>query len=457
MKHIRIIMLCLTLLLAFALSGCTTDESVDLQLGNVIAEGSCGEQLTWQLDEKGLLLISGQGNMQYKTEGENVVRFSHEWDEYRDKIHTVCLSDGVTNIDGNAFSNCPALTSVVIPGSVENIDACAFSLCTALKSVSLGKGVKSIGGFAFYECGALSSLTLPDSVTDIDEYAFYNCAALKSVEFPNSVTSIGQGAFSNCTALERVELSVGVSSIGKNAFSGCPVLSEIHVAEGNPTYMDQDGVLIDKVEKTLLLSPVASSNSSCTIPDGITGIEAYAFCSSTALTRVEIPASVTSIGEHALTNCPALSAIHVAEGNPSYVDRDGVLFDKEGKTLLHYPAAKSESSYSIPAGVTRIDPAAFLGCASLRSVTIPDGVEVIDEYAFNRCTALTRMEFPDSVWEIAAHAFENCTALESATFHIKTRIEEDGFRNCPNLKIVCDANSYAETYAKENNIPYERQ
>lgn len=457
MKHIRVTVLCLALLLALALTGCTTDESADLQLGNVIAEGSCGEQLTWQLDEKGLLLISGQGTMQYQTEGENVGPFSYEWDEYRDKIHTVCLSDGVTNIGDIAFVNCTALTSVVLPGSVEMIGECAFYHCTALNSVSLGKGLKSIGGFAFYECSALSSLTFPDSVTDIDEYAFYNCAALKSVEFPNSVTSIGQGAFSNCSALERVEFSAGVSSIGKNAFSSCRVLSEIHVAEGNPTYEDRDGVLFDKVEKTLLLSPVASSNTACTIPDGTERIEEFAFGNSTALTEVEIPASVTSIGKYAFINCPALFAIHVAEGNPSYEDRDGVLFDKEGKTLLHYPAAKSESSYSIPAGVTRIDPAAFLGCASLRSVTIPDGVEVIDEYAFNRCTALTRMEFPDSVWEIAAHAFENCTALESATFHIKTRIEEDGFRNCPNLKIVCDANSYAETYAKENNIPYERQ
>lgn len=87
---------------------------------------------------------------------------------------------------------------------------------------------------------------------------------------------------------------------------------------------------------------------------------------------------------------------------------------------------------SIPVGVTTIGWKAFSDCSNLQTVHIPDGVTEIEVLAFRGCSNLQTVHIPDSVTTIGEEAFYNCDAL---TIHIP-------------------AGSYAETYAKENNIPF---
>ncbi len=75
---------------------------------------------------------------------------------------------------------------------------------------------------------------------------------------------------------------------------------------------------------------------------------------------------------------------------------------------------------------------AFSDCSSLTSINIPDGVTSIGALAFSYCKGLTALTIPESV----------------------TAIEERAFENCDNLTFLCKSGSYAETYAKENNIPF---
>ena len=86
----------------------------------------------------------------------------------------------------------------------------------------------------------------------------------------------------------------------------------------------------------------------------------------------------------------------------------------------------------IPAGVTRIDEEAFAWCDNLASVHIPNSVREIGPAAFCDCTGLTTVNIPNGV----------------------TNIGERAFNGCPNLTIHAPVGSYAETYAKENNIPF---
>ena len=134
--------------------------------------GKCGANVTWTLDDQGVLTIEGTGAMD--SNGSN------QWRSFSPK--KAVIKDGVTTIGDYAFYNCTGLTSVTIPNSVT-----------------------SIGDYAFAVCTGLTSVTIPNSVTSIESYAFSACTGLTSVTIPASMKSIGNRAFGVCTGLTKIE------------------------------------------------------------------------------------------------------------------------------------------------------------------------------------------------------------------------------------------------------------
>ncbi|MFI3239601.1 MAG: leucine-rich repeat domain-containing protein, partial [Bacteroidales bacterium] len=96
-------------------------------------------------------------------------------------------------------------------------------------------------------------------------------------------------------------------------------------------------------------------------------------CSS--LTAIDLPDSLTKIGEAVFYNCTSITAI------------------------------------DLPDSLTEIGEAAFAVCTSLTSIDLPDSLTEIGSYAFYYCTALTSIDLPDSLTEIGTYAFYYCTAL----------------------------------------------
>jgi hypothetical protein len=120
------------------------------------------------------------------------------------------------------------------------------------------------------------------------------------------------------------------------------------------------------------------------------------------------------IADSAFMGCGYLVRIDVAPENPAYRSIDGVLFDRNGGTLIRYPAAKPGNDYAIPQGVTRIGGSAFRA-APLNRVSIPASVTRIGWAAF-AATGLTGITIPAGVRIIEANAFAGCKNLTSATF-----------------------------------------
>ena len=256
----RLLSFVLAVLMIASLLPATALAADILDSGTCGAEGD-GSNLTWTLDSKGVLTISGSGDMRDYD-------YSSPWYENGNQIQSVFMANGVTSIGNFAFNECTSLTSMTIPDSVTCIGNCAFR-----------------------ECSSLASVTIPDSVTSIGVYAFCACTSLKSVTIPDSVTSIGNYAFSYCTSL-----------------------TGIWVDEGNSHYFsDASGVLFNK-DKTVLAQCPGAFSGSYAIPDGVTSINDAAFVNCESLTSVTIPDGVTNIGYEVFAGCTSLANMVLPNG-----------------------------------------------------------------------------------------------------------------------------------------------
>ena len=132
------------------------DNGIVLYSSNIVASGTCGaegnngDNLTWILDDEGVLTISGTGAM------ANWNWKGLPWYANKDKIESVVIEDGVTSIGANAFDGCSGLTSITIPSSVTSIGWGAFDGCSGLTSITIPNSVTSIGAYAFRGCSGLT-------------------------------------------------------------------------------------------------------------------------------------------------------------------------------------------------------------------------------------------------------------------------------------------------------------
>ena len=155
----------------------------------VVASGSCGTDVQWSLDEKGVLRLSGAGRM---TDYQNATEVP--WEEMRNQITRVQFDDAITNIGNCAFYACSNLTEVITPKALSEVGKYSFAICTSLVSIDLPNGTKRIGEHAFTMDSALKSITIPSSVLGIGTEAFYNCERLTKVKI-NKNCSRGNDAF----------------------------------------------------------------------------------------------------------------------------------------------------------------------------------------------------------------------------------------------------------------------
>ena len=305
------------------------------------------------------------------------------------------------------------------------------------------------------------SLTIPSKlggmdVTKIGSEAFCGCSGVASVTIPASVKEICWRAFSECNSLKSVFIPSSVTIIRPSAFSGCKSLMTVAVSEENTQYASRDGVLFDKGMKILSCYP-GGLTGGYEIPIGVTKIDGSAFSGCHGLTSVTISDSVTDIGEWAFSQsrkltsvkigrgvkgmgqapfywCSGLKSISVSEANGCYASRDGVLFDKDMKTVICCPGGFS-GEYVIPASVTAIGRFAFDSCRKLTAVTIPVGVTRIDDEGFNYCEGLTSVVIPSSVTSVGDWAF--CRALKAVTISEGVRnIGSGAFCQCSEMESV---------------------
>lgn len=317
-------------------------------------------------------------------------RVTREQAEIRQNLRSVEVCGSVGSIPGNLFGCIYGYPHWTLPN---------------LKRVVLDEGIREIGRGAFMGCTGLEEVVFPQSLTTLEYGVFYNCTVLQTAQLPQGVLKIGSCAFYNCKNLKQVSLPE-TAVLENNSFSNCIGLQ------------DEAGMVI---LGTVLYNYYGSAPV-VTIPYGITIIGSEAFRNNQTLERVILPHGLKEVCGSAFSGCTQLRELDIPEGI-----KELSAYSFENCTALE--------ELTIPAGTKKLCSRAFAGCQSLVRVVLPMGLEEIHSEVFANCITLKEIHIPDSVKTIGDR------------FHKE-------FWNCDQLVIYGKQGSYAETYAKENNIPF---
>ncbi len=215
----------------------------------------------------------------------------------------------------------------------------------------------------------LQMLSLPSSLTTIGESAFENCTALTTVQGADNITSYGQRAFSGCTKLASLSFTSALKEIGAAAFANTG-FTEIN------------------------------------LPTSVTTIGNTAFMQCKALKKANIPTANVKMGKGIYQSCSALTDISMPD-ELTVIPRD--MFSN---TAL--------STVAIPASVTWIDNGAFY-MTKLKQVERPDGLRHLGQNVFYN-TPLTSIVIPNHVDTIGQGCFNQCKKLRKAVIGTGTRV-----------------------------------
>lgn len=154
-----------------------------------------------------------------------------------------------------------------------------------------------------------------------------------------------------------------------------------------------------------------------------------------------------SVGGDTFINCPSLKEFVVDENDGNYMTIDGVLYSKDGETLLKYPAGKTDKTFTIPDSVKYLDSYAFEGATNLESVYNVKNLS--SSMIFKNCTSLKKVEISSSIDGISLSAFDNCTSLKQLVLPDSVTYIYKNYNSYEN-----DDSDHFETTALESiNIP----
>jgi hypothetical protein len=297
------------------------------------------------------------------------------------------VPDGTEVIESEAFSN-SKISSIVIPDSVMELGECAFQDCRGLKSVTLSRNLSIIPCYAFYGCESLRSIDIPEGVVEICCDAFAFCDNLSTVKIPNSVESC------------------------EDPFNGCYQIKSVTLPGGDFLSLEYGDSFVYRFG----LYDARNSITKLSIAEGATTLlNQFAFEELDNLVSLGIPASMTEVRWQNLMDVPNLRIIEIAEGNPAFAFREGVVFSKDFKTLICNLFATG-AIFVVPEGVTEIASSAFLFCPA-SSIILPDSIKKVDTGAFMWCENLESLTFPRSVETIEwDYLFRRCDNLKTVFF-----------------------------------------
>jgi hypothetical protein len=326
-------------------------------------------------------------------------------------LGSISLTQGVTTIGNFAFNGCSDITNVSIAPSVNTIGISAFKECSKLVGVHISDleawcnitfgdaaaNPLSLARYFYFNGGEMLKLEIPSSITEIKDYTFYGYDGAQEITLHSDIGPIGISAFAECTGkltvncnipncdseengafvgsnFTEVTINEGVKYIGSYAFAGCSTIRKIALPE------------------SLLL---IGSNS---------------FNGCKSLTSIAIPQEVKVCGKGAFEGCESLREVHISDLTAWF----GISFGDATANPIYYTKGlhlndTKLTHIELPQTVTKIGDYALYNCQSLSNITLHNNITAIGNSSFEGCSGLTSLTLPTSLTSFGSSPFAECT------------------------------------------------
>lgn len=306
-------------------------------------------------------------------------------------LQKIVFPDSITDYGSGVLSYCVELTSVTLPEKITSLGRRSFYNCKKLETIELPSGLTEIGSEAFSFCGSLEIETLPESIVKIGKEAFAGILRIGTVSIshdidieerglatlidnltinhyftvdkaifgiPNTLTFntekvfpifpkqsmlnrpiphlilgdnvriIEDNAFKSISIEQITILSDGIS-IGRESFSDCRALSTFD---------------FNKVNLLGYRSFYGTGIINLTLSEGFTAIPSDCFRRCGSLKQVDLPSTITSIGNRAFSDS-AIEKVIVRATTPPVLDNDYCFYHPQGQPYPIYVPKESVSDY----------------------------------------------------------------------------------------------------------------
>ena len=323
--------------------------------------------------------------------------------------------------EGSKISGLNKVTSIELPSTAKTIGISAFNGYTNILNIDL-KNIETIGSSAFYNCTGLEKITLPDTLKSIGGYAFYGCTSLNcNLIIPDSVTSMdGAYIFRGCSNLKKLKLSKNCTKIPYAAFYESGLTGPLKIPEGvkiidgyafSYTYFTSVKFAdsVEYIYENAFRQCSTKMEGEIVLPKNLIywGDGQFDHARNCTNTSLVIPKNLKTIGgdqnissmyqkvntgygTHSFYDfaIKSFTEFIVEEGNQYFQAIDGVLYSKDTKRLVAFPAAKilEDGIFEMPEGVEKIDELSFslaglsgYSTGNLKTVVLPSTF-TISEY-----------------------------------------------------------------------------
>ena len=403
---------------------------------HVEADGQCGDNLFWYVDDENILTIFGTGAMYDYGSDNNKAR----WRNLYPAPKSLILEEGITHIGNSAFHGCSSFTgSLTIPNSVTTIGVSAFDNCPGFTGdLTIPNNVTSIGKTAFWACkGFTGSLTIPNSVTTIGDYAFQFCDGFTEVyslaeTAPTLGTSVFSGISSDATLYYLTSSEQSYNDKGWfnyfpqhiGLFDGKCGDNLYWVVIDNVLTISGTGAMYDYEYNGDNFSPwrkLETAPTSLLLEEGVTHIGNYAFQDCSSFTEVySFAETAPTLGTNTFTGANSNAILYYpASSEPSYDDKgwfnyfpqhigfngqcgDNLYWrvdDDNTLTIFGTGAMYDYDNIDNKAPWRSLNPAP-------KSLVLEEGIIYLGNYAFQDCSGFTE------VYSLA----ETAPALETSAF-----------------------------------------